>query len=215
MVLDSTLPNTCRKMASHRGNTLNCTKKDLHEIYSLNIDNFLHEWGVDKTNSVKGGVDGMPTNIPKSRKNIYMLQRKSTKMGKNLGKTTGWIHRLTLQHKKVNMIRGIKSYDSIDDEGLHYSDKDGKKVSLNVDTIVVCAGQESVLELSAPLKSHGVVPYLIGGADVAAELDAKRAIDQGSRLASCIEDANPGDDFLTPESLTAKLTQYMIKKTMG
>jgi 2,4-dienoyl-CoA reductase (NADPH2) len=116
---------------------------------------------------------------------VYLLQRKSTGVGKGLGKTTGWIHRAALKMKRVEMVPGV-NYERIDERGLHVSfgEKRDKPECLEVDTIVLCAGQEPLRELVAPLAGLGVKPHLIGGADVASELDAKRAIDQGSRLAA-------------------------------
>jgi 2,4-dienoyl-CoA reductase (NADPH2) len=114
-----------------------------------------------------------------------LLQRKATGLGKGLGKTTGWIHRAALKMKKVQMIGGV-NYEGIDARGLHLSfgEKREKPTLLEVDTIVLCTGQEPLRELYDPLKAANVPVHLIGGSDVAAELDAKRAINQGSRLAA-------------------------------
>ena len=116
-----------------------------------------------------------------------MLQRKPTPIGKGLGKTTGWVHRAALAAKGVRLVRGA-TYHRIDDAGLHITrlDREGRSVEqvIPVDTIVVCAGQESRRDLLEGLQSAGVSAQLIGGADVAAELDAKRAIDQGVRWAA-------------------------------
>ncbi|MBS0286604.1 MAG: NADPH-dependent 2,4-dienoyl-CoA reductase [Proteobacteria bacterium] len=155
---------------------------DVHP--SLNIPDYLHYWGIDPTNEARGGVAGIkPLDITSPRE-IYLLQRKKEKMGKNLGKTTGWIHRTELKRKKVNMLEGV-SYQKIDDQGLHIL-KDGKEQILAVDTIVICAGQLSLRELLEPLQKMGVNAALIGGADVALELDAVRAIRQGTELAAVI-----------------------------
>ena len=105
-------------------------------------------------------------------------------MGDGLGKTTGWIHRTSLKNRNVDMIAGA-SYEKIDDEGLHVT-IGGKAQVLPVDNVVICAGQEPLRELQAGLEAAGKKVHLIGGADVAAELDAKRAINQGSRLAAAI-----------------------------
>ena len=103
-------------------------------------------------------------------------------MGKSLGKTTGWIHRLTLKKRQVQMIGGV-TYRKIDDQGLHITVDDTERL-LEVDTVVICAGQESLRDLLPDLEKEGIETHIIGGADVAAELDAKRAIDQGARLAA-------------------------------
>ena len=116
-----------------------------------------------------------------------MVQRKSGKQGKTLGKTTGWVHRATVKMKGVEQISGAR-YDRIDDEGVHLSFPDSEKDPrvLEVDTVVVCAGQESVRDLVDPLTVAGVATHVIGGADVAAELDAKRAIRQGTEVAAAL-----------------------------
>ena len=115
---------------------------------------------------------------------VTLCQRKAGKLGAGLGKTTGWIHRTSLKHRKVKMLSNC-SYEKVDDAGLHL--KIGDKVELlEVDNVIICAGQEPSRELLEPLKNAGVVTYLIGGADEARELDARRAIDQGTRLAAAI-----------------------------
>ena len=118
---------------------------------------------------------------------MYLLQRKTGKLGAGLGKTTGWIHRRALKMKQVEMIRGV-NYEAIDDRGLHvsYGEKRERPTVIEVDHIVLCTGQEPLRELLAPLKGSGVTVHLVGGADVAVELDAKRAINQASRLAAII-----------------------------
>ena len=115
---------------------------------------------------------------------IVMLQRKSSKPGKNLGKTTGWVHRASLKQRGVETLTGCE-YVRIDDAGLHIR-REGQEQVVEVDTIVVCAGQESVRDLISPLAQAGSRVHVIGGADEAAELDAKRAIDQGTRLAASL-----------------------------
>ncbi|NEE55468.1 FAD-dependent oxidoreductase, partial [Streptomyces sp. SID8455] len=115
---------------------------------------------------------------------VHLVQRKTTKVGAGLGKTTGWIHRTELRHRGVEMIAGA-SYDLIDDEGLHLT-VDGERRVLPVDTVVLCAGQEPRRELYEELRAAGGPVHLIGGADVAAELDAKRAIRQGTELAAAL-----------------------------
>lgn len=113
-----------------------------------------------------------------------MLQRKTSKPGKYLGKTTGWVHRASLKQRGVKTLTGCE-YLKIDDQGLHIR-REGQEQVLAVASIVVCAGQESVRELIAPLEQAGGRVHVIGGADEAAELDAKRAIDQGTRLAASL-----------------------------
>jgi len=149
------------------------------EATSQNIEAFMQEWGVDMSLQARGGIEGVEAKVPASPRDIYLLQRKTSKVGDGLGKTTGWIHRSGLKNKGVNMIPGC-SYTKIDDEGIHITVGDKSEV-LDVDNVIVCAGQEPLRELVDGLdKPH----HLIGGADVAAELDAKRAIDQGVRLAA-------------------------------
>lgn len=177
---------------------------------SLDVNLFAAEWGIDTTNSVRGGVAGVKPSIPPPAREVYLMQRKSTKHGKDLGKTTGWIHRASLKSRDVHMIGGV-SYDKIDDQGLHYTDKKGNKHVLEVDNVVVCAGQVPLRELEEPLKKQGVTVYRIGGADEAGELDAKRAIDQGSRLAAKIETATPGEPLEAPPTLSAKVFEYLGK----
>ncbi len=146
-------------------------------------DAWLAEWGVADPAAARGGlIAAVP---PKAARQIYLLQRKSSKVGAGLGKTSGWVHRGTLQARGVETIRGV-TYERIDDAGLHItvgSRKPRPRV-LQVDDVVICAGQEPRRELLAELQAAGASVHVIGGADVAAELDAKRAIDQGTRLAA-------------------------------
>ncbi|WP_317135106.1 hypothetical protein [Piscirickettsia litoralis] len=121
--------------------------------------------------------------LPAARK-IYLLQRKTSKVGAGLGKTTGWIHRTQLKHRQVEMIAGVR-YNKIDDQGLHITHNEEEKV-LKVDHVITCTGQEPFRELHDALSQATIPVHLIGGADVAAELDAKRAINQASRLAAVI-----------------------------
>jgi len=143
------------------------------------------EWGVDDPAKSTGGVafDGPQPHA--SAREIYLLQRKAQKLGKGLGKTTGWIHRATLKMKGVHMMGGI-NYEQISDAGLHISVGEDQKDAkiLAVDNIVICAGQTSQRGLAGALTAMGKAHHVIGGADVAAELDAKRAINQGSKLAA-------------------------------
>lgn len=153
------------------------------ESLTLHRDEWLEEWGVDLKNEVRGGVAGIQQRIAPPAREITMFQRTSGKMGAKLGKTTGWIHRTTLKMKKVKMVVGIE-YTKIDDEGLHYLDKDKIPNVFPCDNVVICAGQLSQRELEKPLKDAGKIVHLIGGAFQAGELDAKRAIDQAARLAA-------------------------------
>jgi 2,4-dienoyl-CoA reductase (NADPH2) len=147
---------------------------------ALDIDAWCREWGVDLGVHAPGGLQAPePPRVPR---NVVMLQRKTTKPGKGLGITTGWVHRATLKKHGVTMLAGC-DYDKIDASGLYFH-RDGLAEHLAVDTIVVCAGQESVRGLAAPLTARGV--HVIGGADEATELDAKRAIEQGTRLAAAL-----------------------------
>ncbi|AVS70764.1 NADPH-dependent 2,4-dienoyl-CoA reductase [Paracidovorax avenae] len=143
---------------------------------------FYEEWGIDTTYAQPGGL-GRPQVEPPARR-VHLLQRKTTKVGDQLGKTTGWIHRTSLKARRVAMTSGA-SYDRIDDAGLHVT-VDGQPQVLDVDNVVVCAGQEPLRELHDALRDAGCSVHLIGGADVAAELDAKRAILQGTTLAARI-----------------------------
>jgi len=150
---------------------------------TLNLNEWLAEWGVADPGEVRGGVVA-PRPSPPARQ-VTLLQRKAGKPGKGLGKTTGWIHRAALQMKQVEMI-GSVNYERITPEGLFvtYGEKRQDGQLIECDTVVLCSGQEPLRELQAPLQAAGVTVHLIGGADEATELDAKRAIDQGTRLAA-------------------------------
>ena len=156
---------------------------------SLDKDLWMKEWGVDKDNQVRGGL--VEKQIEAAPRQIYMLQRKASRFGKSLNKTTGWVHREVIKAKGVETIGGV-SYDKIDDQGLHITINKGDKNNpiqeqrtLDVDQIVLCAGQNSVNVLHQQLQgsSVGFGLHLIGGAEIAAELDAKRAIKQATELA--------------------------------
>ncbi len=149
---------------------------------TLDIDAWLQEWGIDKTMTARSGIEGVRAVVAPSSREIFMFKRSKGKFGGKLGKTTGWIHRATLKKKNVQFVNRVQ-YTKIDDQGLHYTQNETAKI-LAVDTIVICAGQAPFKELLAPLEAKGCDVHVIGGADVAAELDAKRAIDQGSRLAA-------------------------------
>ena len=150
---------------------------------ALDTAAWMAEWGVTDPAAARGGL-AQPAAAPPARQ-IYLLQRKAAPLGKGLGKTTGWIHRAALKMKRVEMIGGV-NYERIDERGLHLSFGEAREKPrlLEVDTVVLCAGQEPLRELAEPLRARGVPLHLIGGADVAAELDAKRAIGQGTRLAA-------------------------------
>lgn len=151
---------------------------------SLDTEAFLREWGVDSTVAAPGGLAPTGPQPHPSPRKVWLLQRKPAKPGETLGKTTGWIHRASLKMKGVEMLGGVQ-YERIDDAGLHIIFK-GEQQVLPVDNVVICAGQEPLRALQAPLEARGIPVHLIGGADVAAELDAKRAIDQGARLAAAL-----------------------------
>ncbi len=159
----------------------------VHEGHSptLDLGLWMKEWGVTDPAKTRGGVT-RPQIVPPARQ-VTLLQRKATALGKGLGKTTGWIHRSALKMKNVEMLAAV-NYHAIDERGLHISfgEKREKPTLLEVDTIVLCTGQEPLRELQAPLNAAGVKTHLIGGADVAAELDAKRAINQACRLAATL-----------------------------
>ena len=154
------------------------------ESTSLNIDKWLKEWGIDKSMEARGGIAGVKPVIHPVEREIFMFKRSKGKFGGKLGKTTGWIHRANLKKQNVKFINEVQ-YTRIDDRGLHYIQNDESKI-LEVDTIVICAGQTPFRDLFESLKNSGKNLHVIGGADVAAELDAKRAIEQGSRLAASI-----------------------------
>ncbi|AIY03845.1 MULTISPECIES: oxidoreductase [Arthrobacter] len=145
-------------------------------------EKFYREWGIDTEYQNAGGITTPAPERPDRR--VSLFQRKETKVGAGLGKTTGWIHRTALKAKGVTMVPGVE-YHKIDDAGLHCA-LNGTDTVLAVDTVILCTGQEPRRELQAGLEAGGAVVHLIGGADVAAELDAKRAIDQGTRLAARI-----------------------------
>ncbi|MGK5093941.1 FAD/NAD(P)-binding oxidoreductase [Deltaproteobacteria bacterium TL4] len=148
---------------------------------SVEIDLFLKEWGIDKTLNAPGGIGGVSAEIHPSPRKIYLLDQRPGKIGPNLGKTTAWIHRQSLKNKKVEMLLGVM-IDSIDDQGIHLT-LNGKSQVLEVDHVVVCAGQLSLCDLKPELEEAGVSVHTIGGAKMAADLDAKRAIKDGHELA--------------------------------
>jgi 2,4-dienoyl-CoA reductase (NADPH2) len=149
---------------------------------TLDTQRWMHEWGVNNDFSGRGGLAKAAPETPV--RDVWLLQRGEGKLGAKLGKTTGWIHRAALKSKGVKMLGGI-TYLGVDDSGFRIAISGAEQV-LPVDTIVICAGQEPLRALLEPLKALGKSPHLIGGADIASELDAKRAISQGSRLASAL-----------------------------
>jgi len=153
------------------------------ESTSLDREAFWKEWGIDLGLEARGGVAGVRPAPHAPARQVYLLQRKKSKVGNGLGKTTGWIHRTGLKNKQVQMISAVE-YLKVDDEGLHLRIAEGEPQVLPVDTVIVCAGQDPLRELQAELEQAGLPVHLVGGADVSAELDAKRAINQGSRLAA-------------------------------
>lgn len=160
-----------------------------HEGESLTLNNaaWMKEWGVDITNEHRGGL--VDADVEASARKLYLLQRKASSLGKGLNKTSGWVHRAVLKMKHVEMIGGV-SYDKIDDQGLHITitrDEESTSRILEVDHVVICAGQTSVSTLYDALKDDESAPFeshLVGGAELAGELDAKRAIKMASELAA-------------------------------
>ncbi|MFI8857717.1 NADPH-dependent 2,4-dienoyl-CoA reductase [Streptomyces prasinus] len=145
-------------------------------------ETYFRQWGVDMDHRTPGGLTAPERPAPP--RTVHLLQRKTTKVGAGLGKTTGWIHRTELKHRGVTMVPGVR-YDRIDDAGLHLT-VDGENTVLEVDTIVLCTGQEPRRDLYEELVAAGRSVHLIGGADVAAELDAKRAVKQGTEVAAAL-----------------------------
>jgi 2,4-dienoyl-CoA reductase (NADPH2) len=158
----------------------------VHEGHSptLDLSLWLREWGIDPTLAARGGVEGVAQQPAPPARDIYLLQRSPGKPGERLNKTSGWVHRTVLKMKRVQMVAGV-AYERIDDRGLHVRIGNEPR-TLAVDNVVICAGQVSNRELHAPLQAASRPVHLIGGAEIAAELDAKRAIDRGTRLAISI-----------------------------
>jgi 2,4-dienoyl-CoA reductase (NADPH2) len=153
--------------------------------HSPDLPTFMKEWGVDMTHAHRGGLLAKHEG-PRPARQVFMCQRKADRMGGGLGKTTGWIHRASLKMNQVKMLPGV-TYERIDDQGLWIREgKEGTLRCLEVDTVVNCSGQLSQRSLLEPLKALGVPIHLIGGADLASELDAQRAIRQGAELAAKI-----------------------------
>lgn len=146
-------------------------------------ETYAKEWGYDIHQKARGGIEGVVPEIGHPPREVFLLQRKTKRVGKGLGPTSGWAHVLQLKKRGVHMLKGV-TYEKIDDRGLHISrEQEGSEI-LDVDSIIICAGQDSLRDLEEPLMTAGVNLHIIGGADEASELDAKRAIDQGARLAA-------------------------------
>jgi 2,4-dienoyl-CoA reductase (NADPH2) len=155
----------------------------VHQAEPQDKEHWLRSWGVDTEYKNRGGLVLQTEELAPQRK-VYLLQRKQSKMGATLGKTTGWIHRIALKNAGVEMLNGVK-YQRIDDRGLHILNNGDSRV-LDVDHIILCAGQKPNRTLADELESSGMLVYVIGGADKALELDAERAIRQGMELATKI-----------------------------
>ena len=178
----------------------------------VDLNAFYNEWGVDPTNQEEGGL--RPANGHAPNRELVLLQRKKKKLGAGLGKTTGWIHRASLTNSNaVEMVGGAK-YERIDEDGNLHIEVDGKKRVLDVDNIVICAGQVKKDDLAIKAKGTDLEDkvYVIGGAFEAGELDAKKAIDMGTRLAVKIHDERviPGKHkFEAPMGAEEKLQQVL------
>ncbi|CAA0105836.1 2,4-dienoyl-CoA reductase [BD1-7 clade bacterium] len=151
-----------------------------HSEQTMNITQFNNEWGIDEEYRERGGLKSPIA--PHPQKQVTLLQRKTTKVGAGLGKTSGWAHRASLEANQVDMIAGAR-YDRIDNAGLHITINDKEKRVIACDNVVICAGQESELAIYEPLQQAGIPVHLIGGAHIASELDAKRAIREGLETA--------------------------------
>lgn len=175
---------------------------------TLDLEEWQREWGVD--GNKRGGVT--KPEVDKARREIHLMQRKTSRIGRGLNKTTGWVHRASIKAKGVNQWTGV-TYDKIDDAGLHITHQGESKV-LDVDTIVLCTGQESVRTLFDQVQAAGIAARIVGGADVAAELDAKRAIRQATEAVAALE---PQDGAPTPEPLPwhLKLQKELTARAMG
>ena len=152
------------------------------ESTGVSVEAYQATWGVDPAHRTEGGL-AAPEDHPPARK-ITLCQRSAGKLGAKLGKTTGWVHRASMKKLGVEELAEVQ-YDKVDDRGLHVKVAGVPRV-IEVDHVVVCAGQLSRRDLEAPLRSAGLEVHVIGGAELAAELDAKRAIDQGARLAAAL-----------------------------
>eukprot|EP00596_Hydrurales_sp_CCMP1899_P005150 CAMPEP_0119037778 /NCGR_PEP_ID=MMETSP1177-20130426/6280_1 /TAXON_ID=2985 /ORGANISM="Ochromonas sp, Strain CCMP1899" /LENGTH=716 /DNA_ID=CAMNT_0006999457 /DNA_START=272 /DNA_END=2422 /DNA_ORIENTATION=- len=187
------------------------------------VNAYIKDWGID-TSINTGGVFkkekkdktakiSINPDSEKAARKVFLLQRKKGKIGAGLGKTTGWIHRMVMKKRGVEEMDGCK-YIEVNDQGLVIERGAGKRMTLEVDTIVICAGQVCHNELYAPIEKAGSRVFLIGGSQEAGELDAKRAIDQGTRLAAVIEDAKTGEVFEAPVAQNYKILKF-VQKMMG
>lgn len=152
-----------------------------HTSPTLDLESWKKEWGITFDPNNAGGIDGMHPQPPKPAREVWLCQRKDEPLGKRLGKTSGWVHKASLKSRRVHFMQGVE-YLKIDDRGLHVMSAHGPQI-LEVDNIIVCAGQDPLRELVEPIEALGVPVHLVGGSSVAAELDAKRAINQATRLA--------------------------------
>ncbi len=153
---------------------------------TLDVDAWRREWGVGDPDETRGGV--VPAEPDAASREVVLLQRKSTPIGRGLGKTTGWVHRASLRGKAVEQVTGVAEYELIDDEGVHVRLGKGgaERRTIPCDSVVLCAGQESVRTIADDLAERGLRVHVVGGADVAAEIDAERAIRQGTEVAAAI-----------------------------
>jgi 2,4-dienoyl-CoA reductase (NADPH2) len=149
---------------------------------TLDAAAWLREWGVDPEVRTPGGVENVARQPAPPARELFLLQRKNEPLGMRLGKTSGWVHRATLKDKNVQMLSGVH-YERMDDAGLHVRVR-GEARLLEVDNVVLCTGQEPLRELEEAVAREAIPVHRIGGADVAAELDAKRAIRQATLLAA-------------------------------
>jgi 2,4-dienoyl-CoA reductase (NADPH2) len=183
---------------------------------SVDKAKFFAEWGVDTAYAERGGLK--PAHVEASPRKLYLLQRKASKVGDGLGKTTGWIHRTSLKNRAVEMLAGV-TYRKVDDAGLHITVGD-RDMTIPADTVVVCAGQDPQRALQAELLAAGCSVHLIGGADQAAELDAKRAIKQGTELALGLDLSAPAPTDgraaqSMPAAVAASLKQWYALVASG
>ena len=151
---------------------------------ATDVEVFAKEWGIDFKNHPRGGVTGVVPEVEKADREVILMQRKSDALGKTLGRTTGWTHKAVLQRRGIQMVAGVE-YLQIDDQGLHTL-VGGEPKLFDVDTVILCAGQLPLRAVYQDLEAMGVKATLVGGAFEASELDAKRAIDQASRLAASV-----------------------------
>lgn len=152
-----------------------------HPSPTLNLEHWKKEWGITFDPDNAGGIDGVKVELPKPARRVWLCQRKDEPLGKHLGKTSGWVHKASLKNRQVHFMQGVE-YLKIDGQGLHLKSAKGLQI-LEVDNVIVCAGQDPLCELLEPIKALGIPVHLVGGSSVAAELDAKSAISQATRLA--------------------------------